>query len=348
MAKVKNPLLSLAAYGGLAKSLVFRRQGKDTQAQLKTRPTDRQSFAQLEWRTMYQKACALWHLLSPAEMASWESQARPLHMTGFAYFISQALRPNPGIYLPLAGGTMQGTIAMDTNTITGLPAPTLPDEPARLADIYLPTLISADNFIMIPTVAGWTEVFVGAGAAQQQPTRQVALILDANAGSALLHTPAYGFNIGGDYQKVNFDKHLYIIFNYGVYKTEANLIRRVQLKKAAALGVLAEIGLGIEIDNTTITGEAYGTARGTVALGSITMLGTLCESIQVIIWLDPDTPAVRYYIDGSLAGSITNTNHIPAGEATGAVYFNHSIYRPAGGLAVVGSIWLQGKMWGEL
>ena len=62
---------------------------------------------------MYQKAVALWHGLSAAEKGEWESQARPKHMTGFAWFMSQALKPNPGLYLPLQGGTMQGIIEMD-------------------------------------------------------------------------------------------------------------------------------------------------------------------------------------------------------------------------------------------
>ncbi|GAJ19563.1 unnamed protein product, partial [marine sediment metagenome] len=35
----------------------------------------------------------LWHALSPEEKAEWESAARPRHMTGYAWFLSQALRP---------------------------------------------------------------------------------------------------------------------------------------------------------------------------------------------------------------------------------------------------------------
>lgn len=44
-------------------------------------------------------------------------------MTGFAWYMSQALRPNPGIYLPLAGGDMTGVIDMQGNHIHGLDTP---------------------------------------------------------------------------------------------------------------------------------------------------------------------------------------------------------------------------------
>ncbi len=74
---------------------------------------DVKSTAQLSWRHMFLKAVALWHALSAEEKAEWESAATPRHMTGYAWFVSQALRPNPGIYLPLQGGIMQGLIDMD-------------------------------------------------------------------------------------------------------------------------------------------------------------------------------------------------------------------------------------------
>lgn len=79
---------------------------------------------------MYQKAAALWHLLSAEEKADWESGARTKHMTGFAWFMSQCLKPNPGIYLPLQGGIMQGDIDMADHKITDLPQPATDQEAA--------------------------------------------------------------------------------------------------------------------------------------------------------------------------------------------------------------------------
>lgn len=133
MAKLKNPLLSLSALGALGKDLVIRGRGRSTIAEKKPHPRDAKSPAQLAWRPMYKACTVLWHLLSDAEKQEWERNATPRHMIGYAWFMSQCLRPNPGIYLPLAGGTMKGDVDMDGNKITGLPVPTLDPDAATKA-----------------------------------------------------------------------------------------------------------------------------------------------------------------------------------------------------------------------
>lgn len=130
MAKLKNPVLGFDIRGSLAHVFSFRGRGKQTIIETTPRPTDIKSPAQLSWRHMYQKAAALWHDLSADEKTDWETGARIRHMTGFAWFMSQCLKPNPGIYLPLQGGTMQGDIDMATHKITDLPQPTADQEAA--------------------------------------------------------------------------------------------------------------------------------------------------------------------------------------------------------------------------
>lgn len=134
MSKLKNPLLSLDARGTLSKAVTFVKRRGQNIAEEKPEIKDVQSPAQLSWRHMYQKCAALWNALSSAEKETWESLARPKHMTGFAWFQSQCLRPNPGIYLPLQGGTMQGNIQMDGYHIHGLPLPIHPEDVWRRID----------------------------------------------------------------------------------------------------------------------------------------------------------------------------------------------------------------------
>ncbi|MBA7672192.1 hypothetical protein ES703_80366 [subsurface metagenome] len=128
MSNLKNPLFSLGARGSLGKAISFvRRRGQDI-AEKKPEIKDVKSPAQLSWRHMYQKCAALWHTLSVAEQADWNSLGGVRHMTGFAYWQSQCLRPNPGIYLPLQGGTMQGIIDMDGYAIQDLLDPVAPQD----------------------------------------------------------------------------------------------------------------------------------------------------------------------------------------------------------------------------
>jgi len=135
MSKTDKPLFGFNVRGTLGKALTFRKSGPTTIAEKKPIPTDAKSLAQLSWRTMYQKATALWHALSPAEQQDWESQATRKHMTGYAWFMSQCLKPNPGLYLPLQGGTMKGDIDMSSSKILNLPVPTADEEPTRKQEL---------------------------------------------------------------------------------------------------------------------------------------------------------------------------------------------------------------------
>lgn len=131
MAMLKRPLFSFGAKGRLGKATTFlRRRRRDIVERTPVVP-DARSDDQIGWRTMFQKCTMLWHDLSAAEKRQWEIQGTLRHMTGYAWWQSQCLRPNPGIYLPLLGGTMQGEIDMDDNHITGLIDPTSADKAAR-------------------------------------------------------------------------------------------------------------------------------------------------------------------------------------------------------------------------
>ncbi|MBA7572610.1 hypothetical protein ES708_14393 [subsurface metagenome] len=123
MKKLRGPLFSLGATGRLARAYTLARRLTGPAWLLRGRPDDPRTEPQLSWRTMWQLAASLWHELSEAEVREWERAGTIRHMTGFAWYMSQALRPNPGIYLPLAGGDMSGVIDMQGNHIHGLDTP---------------------------------------------------------------------------------------------------------------------------------------------------------------------------------------------------------------------------------
>ena len=132
MVKLRNPLFSLMAHGKLG-DISFLRRGTSDIAEKTPEVPNQKTPAQLSWRNMYQKCALLWHTLSIAEKQEWESLGTARHMTGFAYWQSQCLRPNPGIYLPLQGGTMQGNIDMAEFRLLKLPLPADSQEPASKA-----------------------------------------------------------------------------------------------------------------------------------------------------------------------------------------------------------------------
>ncbi len=173
MAKPKSPLFSFGATGRLGKALTVARRLAGPVWLPRGRPTDPRTDAQLSWRTMWQLASELWHQLSPEETAEWERAGTIRGMTGFAWYMSQALRPNPGIYLPLAGGDMTGRIDMQGSCLHGLPAPTHVNDAARQAYVdakfahrslfvWNPTFDNVlDIFSDDPAVA-WTEIDINA------------------------------------------------------------------------------------------------------------------------------------------------------------------------------------------
>lgn len=134
MAKLKSPFFSFGASGRLGRAFTVARRLTGPAWLLRGRPTDPKTQAQQEWRHMYQKGVALWHALSESEILEWERAGTRRGMTGFAWFMSQCLRPNPGLYLPLQGGTMQGAIEMDGQHIHGLPEPIHLQDPLRRQD----------------------------------------------------------------------------------------------------------------------------------------------------------------------------------------------------------------------
>lgn len=145
MVRLKSPLLSLDAHGTLSKAISFVKRRRQKIAERTPVVPDQKSPAQLAWRPMFLACKDLWHTLSAAEKAAWESAATPRHMTGYAWYMSQCLRPNPGIYLPLAGGTMTGVIDMDGQLISALPAPIAANDAVRKAYVDLFTLSSTFN-----------------------------------------------------------------------------------------------------------------------------------------------------------------------------------------------------------
>jgi hypothetical protein len=211
--------------------------------------------------------------------------------------------------------------------------------PTLLAD-----LVRAANFQMIPTAAGWTEDINGSGVAGQQPFRNLVYVWGAPAGSyARLYTQAYGYNEGGTYQFINWDKELFFIFNYSRYNSQAAVKAWVQVAETGISHAdLSSEGIGIVIKNMDLYGESYGTSRAEHSLNT-----TLAnqEQCQIVIHHSPGN-FVKWYVNGTLQATESTAGKFPAGVGTVAIWMNHAIYD--GGIATTGltvSNMMQGKIW---
>lgn len=79
MAKLKSPLMSLNAQGGLAGSIVFTRRSLQNEAIVKALPVDPRSPAQLAHRDWVDETIALWHAMSQADKSTYV----PDHKLGY-------------------------------------------------------------------------------------------------------------------------------------------------------------------------------------------------------------------------------------------------------------------------
>lgn len=97
MAKLKTPLLSLGAHGTIADTLTFQKRGRGTMARKKPVPIDAKTLPQIYHRWLYQDYVAYWHDQTAETQQLWETNARPHHMTGFAYWMKYYLTNLPDI-----------------------------------------------------------------------------------------------------------------------------------------------------------------------------------------------------------------------------------------------------------
>jgi hypothetical protein len=131
----------------------------------------------------------------------------------------------------------------------------------------------------------------------------------AQANSSIIaHTAPHGF-AGITYQLINYDRALSLFFSIVRVTTDSEATSFVQLKDVLTIGQLAEKGIGLAIANLTLTGEAYGTSRGTVDLATTL---TLNQIYQIEIRLT--STGVEFFVDGVSKGSITTSGQFPTGN----------------------------------
>ena len=182
---------------------------------------------------------------------------------------------------------------------------------AKIAE-DLAWLIKSGNPFQVPFNTGWSATVTGSGTTGQALTYlQVATGVTASSTarlSVLLRSMGIGVTT---WNEINWAKKLYVymVLNRRLSDTEA--IARFQVKTVSTEGQLAAVGIGLQFDNLAVTGESYGTERGTVAL-STTL--TTSVPVRILIVLTPGV-SIEFYVNDVLKGTISTAAAIPTGTS---------------------------------
>lgn len=207
--------------------------------------------------------------------------------------------------------------------------------PIQLRKIFTPKdedlalLLSRGNLLHIPTTA-WGEALVSSGAAVQTPVLQRVGSGTSASSSATLSLTFWSLSLNfrsADSPLVDWNKKLYIGFNYMRSNSDAQGVARFQLKQTDAIGALAAKGIGLRADNLALIGESYGTALGEVDLAT-TLTSFRAYWITIIHY--PGSK-IEWYVNSVLKGTQSTAANIPSGIGTEYIRLVHSAANGADG-----------------
>lgn len=199
------------------------------------------------------------------------------------------------------------------------------------------------KLLNVPTNGGWYSSNAGSGSVTQIPSCLSVSTGTTASSRGLAYCPVLGLAHTGFYIfAVNFGRRLELSFFTSRENSDSEAVARFQLKRTYSGGALTSEGLGIEVQNFNLLGEAYGTSRGTVSLGTLTNNG-LAHVRIVLVPGDASTRRVQFYLNGELEGELTG-NYVPYSAAAPTHYLVSSIINGTTGgvdaMFKVGSIWI--------
>jgi hypothetical protein len=194
----------------------------------------------------------------------------------------------------------------------------------RLA-LYTERLYDEFKVVRIPTNGGYSSSYLGSGGAAAEPSRLFVYTGTTASSKAQLYSTVEGLNSGDiHHEYIDWTKRLEFEFVLARVNSDAQVSARIQLKESYAEGILAERGIGVSIANYTMTGEAYGTARGTVSIGTLTDNQT--TRVKIIL----KDGSLEFWVNGELKGTLTGTA-VPSVQGTASSYIVISIINGATG-----------------
>lgn len=179
----------------------------------------------------------------------------------------------------------------------------------------------------VPTL-GWATDDTTVGNSAAGPMAQTVHTTVAANERGLLNTPVAFMDEGVAYTSINWDKAKAFIFDIMVGGSDVQALRRFQVKPGVAEGILAAMGLAIEIQNLALFGECYGAGRATLDLSTVL---SQWLTYQIMIVHFPGS-RVEWYVNKVLKGTYDTPANIPNGTVASNSLVHSIINGAAGGV----------------
>jgi hypothetical protein len=156
----------------------------------------------------------------------------------------------------------------------------------------------------LPTNGGWTSEVTNSGSTTQTPAELTLLTGVTASSTTLLRSLVYNTVAGPSTGSVAWVNGLWLKFLVARYSSDTQENGAVQLKATSTSGNLTGKGIGIQIANNVLTGEAYGSARQTT--GTLVTMD-VANGRGYEIWIQVKSTGVNFYVDGALIATLTGT-----------------------------------------
>jgi len=196
---------------------------------------------------------------------------------------------------------------------------------SELLRLYTEGLYDRFKIFSIGLNVGWITTLVGSGIVRQRPSG-LALSTGTTANSsAKAHRIGLNLNPGNAYgHYVDWRKRLEIDLELCRLNSDPEATARFQLKETPAGGALAQRGIGVEIQNLDLYGEGYGTSRGTVLLGTLTVDRPFHVKIILV------DGVAEFWLDGVKVEELSGAN-VPQVLGTADAYYVFEVVNGATG-----------------
>lgn len=218
-------------------------------------------------------------------------------------------------------------------------APSLGSLPAAL----LGAMLRNNLLISVPTHTWATTVVVGSGSATASAMETILFLGTTTASSVVVQNVLTGLiRTGSDSNGIDWTNKFWLFLDLARATAESlssAINAYIQIKPATNLGILAEQGVGVMVDNMVPNGESYGASRDAVAASAALTSG---RPVHIAVRFTPTL--IQWFNNGTQFASQSTAAKIPT-TTSGAIRIVVGLERTGGTMITdatvrVANMWL--------